>query len=143
MTKRKKKPSQHSLDKIADARRRNQFFYKLNYLITALTGDPSVFKLIPQKEYDTVFALRVRAPRVKAAPDNILNPESIEMIRQLLFHRFKIVTVNYTPAGPEITLDMFFTVGLFLWGYLSVLEDDEYPAAAELKKRLAIVTDDS
>jgi hypothetical protein len=78
VAKHKKKPSQHSLDKIADARRRNQFFYKLNYLITALTGDPAVFKLIPQKEYDTVFALRVRAPRVKAAPDNIMNDPGAE-----------------------------------------------------------------
>jgi hypothetical protein len=142
MAKRKKKPSQYQHDKLTEARRRNEFLYKINYLITALTGDPSVFKLIPQSEYRNLFILRFRIPRVSMAEGSTMPQHVFDMVKQYLISKLKTTTVLYTSGGPKITLDMLFTIGLSLFYYLDRIEDDRFPSAKALKKALEVVTAD-
>ncbi|MFN8135648.1 MAG: hypothetical protein U0Z17_10665 [Bacteroidales bacterium] len=140
MAKRKKKQSEHTMLKLAEAHRRNEFFYKLNYLITAVTGDASVFKLIPPKELEYIYIIRMRSLRIKAAQGSNISNAFIEDARNAIVYLIKRLTTQYTPNGPVITLDMFITVGITLYTYLNILKDDAYPTAKALKSALAAVT---
>jgi len=140
MAKRKKKQSEHTKLKLAEAHRRNEFFYKLNYLITAVTGDASVYRLIPQYELDKMFLLRFKALRVKAAPGHTIRPDILEEIRKTIIFIMKRTTERYTPNGPVITLGLYSTAGMSLFTYLLILKDDFFPAAKAFSKALEIVT---
>lgn len=140
MAKRKKKQSEHTKLKLAEAHRRNEFFYKLNYLIAAVTGDASVYRLIPEKELDHIFLIRLRALRIKADTGSNISSAFIADARLAIFRLLKRSTLQYTPGGPIITLDMFLTVGITLYTYLSILKDLDFPAAKKLKSALAAVT---
>jgi len=140
MARHKKKQSRQSRDKLADAHRRNEFFFKLNYLVTALTGDPSVFRLIPQSEYRRIFLLRMRAVRVAVDKDCAMPQPDFNFVNHFLISSLKTNTVVFTSGGPKITLDMFFTVGMSLFLYLGILTENEYPTAKVLINALKAVT---
>jgi len=140
MAKHKKKQSQHSRQKLADAHRRNEFLYKLNYLITALTGDPAIFRMIPESEYRFLFLIRVQAPRVKFETAGLIRPDIIDQLRRFVLHSLKSTTIPFTGNGPIITIDMFLTIGMSLFTYLISLDDNKFPAAKTFKQALAAVT---
>lgn len=137
MAKRKKKPSQHQQQKLAEARRRNEFLYKLNYLITALTGDPSVFKLIPHSEYDILLAFQMYSPRVTIAPGHTVPKQVYNDIKEFVNWGLKANTFPIIENGPVVTFHLFLTIGLTLMRYINALEEYEYPTAKTVKEALA------
>jgi hypothetical protein len=124
------------------ALQRKEFFYKLRYLITLLTGDPAIYKLIPEDQHWFIFYVRYRSARIVAAPDADIPPGLMKEAKELFTHMLRYTTVSYTPNGPKMSLDLFFTLGMSLFTYLNVLKDDAYPGAKQLKAALKVVSED-
>jgi hypothetical protein len=139
----KKKQSQHSRQKVISAHHRNEFFYKLRYLCNLVTGDPSVYRLIPEKEYDYIYLRRFHSFRTIAAPGYEVPDEVLLDAREFNEALLCEITTNYPINGPKITLGLFFTVGLTLATYVDRLKPDAYPTAKLLREKLAMLTQDN
>jgi hypothetical protein len=133
----KKKQSQHSRQKVVSAHYRNEFFYKLRYLCTLITGDPSVYRLIPEKEHEYIYRTRFHPFQIIAAPGNEVPDHILLDAREFIKVLLCELTINFPQEGPKITLDLFFTVGLTLALYIDRLNPDAYPAAVLLREKLA------
>ena len=73
--KHKKKHTAHNKQKVVNAQHRNEYLYKFRRLVDRLTGDPAIFRMIPDKMYPILAIVRARSVRIFAAPGHDISPK--------------------------------------------------------------------
>jgi hypothetical protein len=136
MQKRKKKPSIHSRQKLEEAHRRKEFFHKVHYVCKLFTGNSSVYKLLPERELELLYYIHFPAMRVVACEGYAIDPHLVVILKEVVSKWLKGTTVCFSNDGPEVSLDLLYTVCKTLDAYLQILEDNKFPAAAAFKKAM-------
>jgi hypothetical protein len=140
MANRKKKPNLYSQQKLAAAQHRNDFIRKLRYLVTAVSGDSNLFRLVPDDVLNMIYENRARSIRIAAAKGSSLPSSDFAVLKDLLVTILRTVNLRYTKDGPLIAIDTYFSVGLSLQGFLNNLDDNFFPAASLFKEKLGAIT---
>jgi hypothetical protein len=141
MSKRKKKPSLQSQQKISKAQHHNEFIRDLKEILDKAVG-PEIFRLIPPAEIDNLYMLRCQPVRLKAGPGQKIPAAVLKELKSLSTLLFKN---NYIDTGigelSNISLYDFFSLGLTIILYAIRLKEDAYPFAAKVKKALESFAD--
>ena len=141
MPQRKKKPSTHQHQKLANAQHRNEFFRRLKYVINGISGE-DVFSLIPKNVLENLYDLRSHTLRV-VVPIGYKAPHEIlfdaKCILSAWAKREKIVIA---PNGFEISLDDYYSIALTVMNFYNGLTTDKWPYVAIVKTGLdGFITD--
>ncbi len=136
MSKRKKKPSKESIDKIARAQHRNNFIKKIQYICEIVTSDKNVFKLIPQSDLNTMYDLRLNSPKIVPAKGHNIEKYVLNEAVILIPGVLKRNKIPITEEGHEIALSDYFTVFITLVFYITTIKEDSFPNAKELIDKL-------
>lgn len=135
MNKRKKKPSEQSLLKISKAQQFNEFVGQLKLFCDDTVG-PTIFKLIPNKEIENIYALRSQPIRIRAIKD--VPTEIIKEYKSLVPQLFKTKFIHFGIGKvSEISLYDFFTIGFTLILYANRLRETDFQNAQVVKSALA------
>lgn len=118
--------------KVIEAQQKNDFRRRLARIVTA-SNAVDAFKLLPQKERDRIVLLRFRSIRLETAVDADIPASVIEAIRPVVLQILKEIDFSIVPNGPRVSLFDFFTAGLTLVYYLSILKANEFPQAQQIK----------
>ncbi len=132
---RKKKQNVSNLDKVAKAQHKNEYFRKIRKVLDAI-GCSHVLALMPPNELDLMYTIRCQAINVTIAKGDVMPPGKLKWIRRLISAMLKRYEVQLVKDGKKVDLDTFFTAGITLVWYGSVLEFDDYPRADEVKEAL-------
>ncbi len=133
--KRKKNNPKQDL-KLKAAQTKNEFFRNLDSLITALTNDPSVFRLIPHKFYDTIYAGKLQQLHITIAPGCSVSKQVYEQIKWDILNYVKNRKLTFTDNGPIVTLDTYFRIGLTFSVFLQAITHTSSEALHLVKNKL-------
>ncbi len=114
MTKTHKKPSPVQQKKLLTAHNRNEFFRRLEHLVTLISGNKETFRLIPQQALNSYFTCRIQSLRTESAAGHSVDPKVLSVIKSIAHAMLRSENVVVNEKGDMITLDEFLTVGLTL-----------------------------
>lgn len=138
MAKRKKISSLH-LQKIEKAQHRNDFIARIKQFCDE-AFDPTVFPLIPSTKYNEIYAYRSRFKLSVAPGCTVTN--AILKDPKFMIRTFKLKNIQVNMGRiTELSLYDFFTIGTTVTAYATLLKDNEYANAPQLKKRLQPLID--
>ncbi|MBI5217332.1 MAG: hypothetical protein HY958_00180 [Bacteroidia bacterium] len=136
MAQRKKKQSRQSLQNIAAAQHKNEFFRKI-YHICKASGYAHVYPLIPKQKLETMYAIRCHSLKTLAAEGHEIPNNILKDFKLIFSERLKEEFVPIIPGGDEFSLNDFFTAGLSFYTDINNLKEDAFPAAKEIKQALS------
>ncbi len=129
----------HDKQKVAAAQRRNEFFNKFRYLVTALTGDPKVFKSLPESTLSFIYENRILSFRIEIAPGYDFPPQMYGYARDYVLSELQTTTRKFSDNGPEIPVDMFLSVGFTLIMFVSTIPDDASHVLLSFRSKLSML----
>ncbi|WP_143774022.1 hypothetical protein [Niastella vici] len=133
---RKKNKSQAHREKIEKVRHVNEFLSAVKDMIAKAAGS-DIVKYIPPSEIEFLYKIRLHPVRVKAAPGESIPPKVLEFSNCLITHFFKNEQVQIGIGMlDKISLYEYFSTAFTVMLYIQRLNDDDYPRAAVVKKRL-------
>ena len=134
--------TQHDKQKMAAAQHRNEFFSKLNYMITKLTGNPTLFKSLPEQLLMDMYKTRFHAIRIEVEPGHKIPHEVFRYTKVFLLGELRNTTRKFTDDGPEFPVDLFISVGFTLITFVSIARDDSPPYLLTLRDSLPMARKD-
>jgi len=140
MNKRKKKKSKQSINKLTVAQHRNEFFCKIQHICNVV-GDSRVFSLIPSKDLDRMYKMRIRAIKIVIAEGHHVSPEVLKEIKQAALYMLKEPQIPTITEKLEITLYDYFSAGIILTNYLDIIKNSINPVEKEIFKGLSKIHD--
>jgi hypothetical protein len=131
--KNKHKASQHDL-KIIAARHKNEFMGRIKYYFD-LWGGENTCKLLPEREFDLIYAIRFTTPRLEPDPGLQINSKLLIDIKDTMIHFLDIRSVEIVKDKPGISLLQYHTVYLTIYYYVRILTDDNFKDAKQFRGR--------
>lgn len=132
MTKRKKKPSQFHLQKIAQAHHKNEYFNKIRSIINNVAGS-NVFDYIPKDILEREYILRPHSIKIVSAEGCEIDNWIIDMFKYHLPRLLKSRYIEYTPKGDEISVNDFFSFGLGVSFFSIIIDKCNFPNIDKVK----------
>ncbi len=141
MAQRKKKPSGHQLQQIANAHHKNEFLRKLKYTINSCCGE-DIFGLIPTLVQNNLYLLRYHSLLIFPADGHILHNDILGNAKRLLIKQIKLDKFILPQNGTETTLEDYITVCLTIKLLYQLIRKGQFRNADKIKEALAAFNDD-
>lgn len=135
MSKKKKKPNAHQIQKLAAALYKNEFFTKFRELFN-LFCNRDLYQQIPHSKLDEIYSIRSHSVRTVAAKGNQIPVALLKNLRKDLKVYLKREKFKLGENDNLISLYDLLTVGLTLIRFSILLRDDEFPEADKIKQGL-------
>jgi hypothetical protein len=135
MSKRKKKSNKHIHWKITKAQHKKNFFKTIQFICSA-AGAANVYKMIPERELESIYESRILTFKLIAAKGNEIPIEKIKDLNVIFPVLLKGYTIPIVEGGPVISLDKYFTVGVSFRFYLNKLNENSFHNALLVKQSL-------
>ena len=140
MTKKKKKQSNFSKQKIQRAQYKNEFIYKLGKLFNDI-AERDIVSLLPKNELEKLYAMRSHSPKVIPAEGHVLPLNFISCLKKDLSDVLKYEQIQVSSNGVKLSLIDYYTVGMTLFLYMNFLKTAELKNVEIIKKALQPFSD--
>ena len=135
MPQRKKKPSSHQQQKLANSQHRNEFFRKLRYVINGISGE-DVFSLIPKNVIENQYDLRTHTLRLFVPNGNKVPHEVLYDAKCIISSFAKRERIVIAPNGFEVSLDDYFSIALTVMNFYFGIDKEQWPHVERVKAGL-------
>ena len=135
MAQKKKKPSEHQIQAIAQAHYKNEFMRKLKLMINTCCGE-DIFSLIPNRILEKVYLIRYHSLHIAAAGGHSIPPKLMTDLKVTFSELLKTITIELPPNGHKILLNDFMTVGISMYSIPPILEAEGIPNTNKIKSAL-------
>ena len=116
MSKRKKRPSKLSLQKIRQLQHKNEFAKRLKGFVIAYVGKEAA-ALLTNHRIDEIYRKRTHTLKLNVAEGSVIDPQFKKHIESFVLNRIKEEKIT-APNGSEISFSDYLTVGLSLCFYI-------------------------
>jgi len=141
MAQRKKKPSGHQLQTIAQAHHKNEFLRKLKYTINSCVGE-DIYSLIPTLILNNLYTLRHHSLLIIPAEGHSVRNEILSNAKRLLVPQIKLDRFVLPQNGSKTTLEDYLTVCLTIRSLFHSIEENQFHNANKIKLALAAFCED-
>lgn len=135
MAQQKKKPSEHQLKAIAEAKHKNDFMRKLKLMVNTCCGE-DIYSLIPTRALDKAYRIRYHSLKITAAKGHIISAAMMAEVKDDLAKLLKHEAVELPPNGHKVILADYMTVGVSMYSIFSVIEGLNIPITNKVKSAL-------
>ncbi|MDF1549741.1 MAG: hypothetical protein P1P88_18075 [Bacteroidales bacterium] len=137
MSKKKKKPSAHQIQKLAGAQYKKEFFRKFRFIFNVFCND-TLFQQIPSTALEKLYNFRSHYFRLVSTKEKYLSNALIDSFKTDLAMMHKNNNVKLNDTDVEISVYDYLTAGLSLkvFGDM-IIKDNDFPAAKEIREGIA------
>lgn len=141
MAQRKKKPSGHQLQAIANAQHKNEFMRKLKFTINSCSGE-DIYSLIPPLILNNLYKLRHHSLLIIPAEGHSVHPEIVSNAKRLLLPQIKLDKFVLPQNNTKTTLEDYITVCLTIRSLFNSIDGDNFLNANKIKLAIAAIHND-
>ena len=141
MAHRKKKPSGHQLQAIANAHYKNEFLSKIKSFVNSCCGE-DIYALLPPKIIERIYRLRFHSLSFVSAADNMVPNIALKSQKQVISDWLKNFTFDLPKYGIKVSLNDYLTVGLTVFSMYHIIHDNDFASAPKVRTALRNYCDD-